>query len=152
MREFNNGPPNGEAALHYASRHGWAVLPMHGKSSTTTTACTSPHVIPTSSSNGTGPKTSAWPAASPPAPTSLKLMTRSFRSGRFRCRRAGRVNVGRNNAIRRAALVLRVCRTSQPLLFLGRMEFDRPCSCAAASARATVAQRSESAASAARAD
>ena len=34
----------------------------------------------------------------------------------------------------------------------GRMEVDRPCGCAAASARATVAQRSDSAASAARAD
>ena len=34
------------------------------------------------------------------------------------------------------------CRTSQPLLFFWRMEVDRPCGCAAASARATVAQRS----------
>ena len=31
MREFNDQPPNVEAALHYASRRGWAVLPMRGK-------------------------------------------------------------------------------------------------------------------------
>ena len=31
MREFNDRPPNVEAALHYASRLGWAVLPMRGK-------------------------------------------------------------------------------------------------------------------------
>ena len=33
MREFNDRPPNVEAALHYASRCGWAVLPMRGKKS-----------------------------------------------------------------------------------------------------------------------
>ena len=31
MREFNDRPPNVETALHYASRCGWAVLPMRGK-------------------------------------------------------------------------------------------------------------------------
>ena len=31
MRQFHDQPPNVEAALHYASRRGWAVLPMHGK-------------------------------------------------------------------------------------------------------------------------
>ena len=31
MRQFHDQPPNVEAALQYASRHGWAVLPMHKK-------------------------------------------------------------------------------------------------------------------------
>ena len=31
MREFNDQPPNIEVALDYASRLGWAVLPMRGK-------------------------------------------------------------------------------------------------------------------------
>ena len=31
MRQFHDQPPNVEAALQYASRRGWAVLPMHGK-------------------------------------------------------------------------------------------------------------------------
>ena len=31
MPQFHDQPPNVEAALHYASRRGWAVLPMRGK-------------------------------------------------------------------------------------------------------------------------
>ena len=31
MRQLHDQPPNVEAALQYASRRGWAVLPMHGK-------------------------------------------------------------------------------------------------------------------------
>ena len=31
MREFNDQPPNAKTALDYASRRGWAVLPMRGK-------------------------------------------------------------------------------------------------------------------------
>ena len=31
MRQFHDQPPNVEAALQYASRRGWAVLPMHEK-------------------------------------------------------------------------------------------------------------------------
>ena len=31
MRQFHDQPPNVEAALEYASRRGWAVLPMRGK-------------------------------------------------------------------------------------------------------------------------
>ena len=31
MRQFHDQPPNVEAALQYASRRGWAVLPMRGK-------------------------------------------------------------------------------------------------------------------------
>ena len=31
MRQFHNQPPNVGAALQYASRRGWAVLPMHEK-------------------------------------------------------------------------------------------------------------------------
>jgi Bifunctional DNA primase/polymerase, N-terminal len=31
VHQFHDQPPNVEAALQYASRRGWAVLPMHGK-------------------------------------------------------------------------------------------------------------------------
>ena len=31
MRQFHDQPPNVEAALQYASRRGWAVVPMHEK-------------------------------------------------------------------------------------------------------------------------
>jgi hypothetical protein len=48
------------------------------RSSTPATVCASRRVIPTSSSNGDGPKASAWPAASPPAPTSLILTTQKL--------------------------------------------------------------------------
>src|SRR5262249_27409916 len=53
----------------------WLCCRCTERSSAPATACASPLVIPTSSSNGDGPKASAWPAASPPAPTSLILTT-----------------------------------------------------------------------------
>jgi hypothetical protein len=63
-----------------------------------------------------------------------------------------RFNTGRNNALWRSAFVFRVCRTSQPDLSLGRVAVDRPCGCAATSARTKVAQRSDSAANDVEAD
>ena len=72
-------PPNVEVALQYASRLGWAVgADAPKRSSTPATVFASPHVIPTSSSNGDEPKASAWPAASPPAPTCLILTTQKL--------------------------------------------------------------------------
>src|SRR5262245_12176723 len=56
----------------------WLCFQCAKRSSTPATVCASPHVIPTSSSNGDGQKASAWPAASHPGPTSLILTTQKL--------------------------------------------------------------------------
>ena len=139
-------PPIVEAVLQYASRRGWAVLPMREKKFYTRygvrIATRDPNII-----KQWGWAESFGMACGEPSRTDVFDIddAEAFAA-------AGFFNAGRNNAIRRAALVLRVCRTSQPGLSLGRMAVDRPCGCAATGARAKVAQRSDSAASAARTD
>src|SRR5262245_4902056 len=56
----------------------WLCCRCTERSSAPATACASPLVIPTSSSNGDGQKASAWPAASHPGPTSLILTTQKL--------------------------------------------------------------------------
>ena len=71
-------PPNVEAHSNMPAAAVGLCFQCAERSSTPATVCASPHVIPTSSSNGDGPKASAWPAASPPAPTSLILTTQKL--------------------------------------------------------------------------
>ena len=153
MREFNDQPPNVETALDYASRLGWAVLPMRGKKFYTRDgvrmATRDPNII----------KQWDWAenvgmACGEPSRTDVFDIddAEAFAAAGFDLDALAASTLAATTPSGGLHLFFEFAGLRSRVLSLGRMEVDRPCGCAAASARATVAQRSDSAASAARAD
>ena len=147
MREFNDQPPV-EAARHYASCCGWAVLPMQGKkfynSDGVGMATRDPNII-----KQWGWAENVGMACGEPSRTDVFDIDDLAAAG-FDVDALAASTLAATTPSGGAALVLRVCRTSQPSPSLGRVAVDGTRSGTAASARAAVAQRSDSAASAAR--
>ena len=150
MREFHDQPPNVEAALHYASRCGWAVLPMQGKkfynSDGVRMATRDPNII-----KQWGWAENVGMACGEPSRTDVFDIDDLAAAG-FDVDALAASTLAATTPSGGRHLFFEFAGLRSRSYSFGRMEIDRPCGCAATSARATVAQRSESAASAARAD